>query len=154
MNGSLTISFACRNSRLESRKTVQKQAVEEKIEQTEKLLIKYTSEIQKLNNMRMGRYEAYKDGKLTRDEFIRVKTEAENQMEKLSSEIESKQQALYALRCISECVPDSASMLKQFNPFDTLTREMVEAFIKQIYICQDGTLRIEWKFDDFFRLLK
>ena len=127
---------------------------QEKIEQTEKLLIKYASEIQKLNSMRIGQYEAYKDGKLTKDEFVRVKIQVEDQVEKLASVIESKQQELYALRCTSERAPDSVSMLKQFTSFDTLTREMVEAFIRQIYICQDGTLRIEWKFDDFFRLLK
>lgn len=126
----------------------------EKIEQVEKFLIKYASEMQKLNCLRMVQYESYKDGKLTKDEFIKEKSQIEGQVEKLLNECELKQQELYVLRCTSESEPDSASMLKQFSPFETLTREMMESFVQQIYICQDGTLRIEWKFDDFFQLLK
>lgn len=126
----------------------------EKIEQTEKLLIKYALEIQKQSSMRMAQYESYKNGKLTKDEFLRVKTQIEDKIEKLSSESELKQRQLYTLRCAGEGVPDLESLLNQFSPFETLTRKMVETFIRQIYICQDGMIRIEWKFDDFFQLLK
>lgn len=134
-------------------KTAQ-QTQSHKIEQKKKLLIKYNSEIQKLNSIRIQKYEAYKDGIITRTEFIEIKSHLDKQIEQLALESKLKHQELYVLQCSTSDVPDSFAMLKKFSPFEVLTREITETFISQIYICQDGTLSIKWKFDDFFKLLK
>lgn len=126
----------------------------DRLEEVEKLLIKNAAEIRRLNGVRMEKYEAYKNGSLTRAEFIAMKEKLDFQTEQLSAEQERQQKELYALRCTSSEQPDSTALLKQFAPFETLTREIVTTFIHQIYICQDGSLRIEWKFDDFFQLLQ
>lgn len=130
------------------------QSQKEKIQQTEKLLIKNASELQKINGMRLGKYEAYKNGLVTKAEFIKTKKQLDHQVEKLETDSEQKRQKLYTLKCAGPDKPDSVSMLKRFDSFEVLTREMVDAFVHQIFVCKDGTIKIEWKFNDFFQLLR
>lgn len=43
-------------------------------------------------------------------------------------------------------------MIQRFLPFESLTREMVEMFVHTVVILRDGSVRIEWNFEDFCRL--
>lgn len=116
---------------------------------TEKILIKCETEVDRLASQKLERYEAYKDGLVSREAFIREKVALEERKDILLAEIEKYRKKLYDDECADAGEPDTASQLGQFAPFETLTREMVEAFVEQVYICQDGSLRIQWKFKDF-----
>ena len=100
----------------------------------EKLLIKYETEIKQLTNHRLERYKAYKDGLLLREDFVKEKCKQE----------------LWKIKCADTKETDAILQLEKFAPFHILTREIVEIFVKQIYICQDGSLQIEWKFEDIY----
>ena len=77
--------------------------------------------------------------------YIRLKTELDRWIEKCRKK-------LYDDKCTDTGEPDIALQLGQFAPFEFLTREMVETFVEQVYICQDGSLRIQWKFKDFSKI--
>lgn len=119
---------------------------------TEKLLIKYEAEVSWLTSQRLEKYEAYKDDLLSREDFIGEKMALEGQINTLLSEIEKCRQELYDIKCTGAGEADAVLQLGQFAPFESLTREMVETFVDQVYICQDGSLRIRWKFKNFLAL--
>lgn len=123
-----------------------------KTAETEKLLIKYETELKRLTGQRRKRYEAYKDGRLSRKDFTEEKTALEGQIRMLVSDIEKYRQKLHDIKYTDAGKPDAALQLGEFVFSDLLNRNMVETFVRQIYICQDGSLRIEWKFKDFLSL--
>lgn len=131
---------------------VSKQSSASKTEETEKLLIRCETEVDRLASQKLERYEAYKDGLVSREAFIREKAALEERKGILLEEIEKYRKKLYDDKCVEAGEPDTASQLGQFAPFETLTREMVETFVEQVYICQDGSLRIQWKFKDFSKI--
>lgn len=128
---------------------VPKQSSASKTEETEKLLIKYETEVDRLASQKLERYGVYKDGLVSREAFIREKAALEERKGILLAEIEKYRKKLYDDKCADAGEPDTAWQLRQFAPFEALTREMVETFVEQVYICQDGSLRIQWKFKDF-----
>jgi DNA invertase Pin-like site-specific DNA recombinase len=116
----------------------------------EKLLIKYETEIKQLTNHRLERYKAYKDGLLLREDFVKEKIALEKRIDMLLLDIEKCKQELWKIKCADTKETDAILQLEKFAPFHILTREIVEIFVKQIYICQDGSLQIEWKFEDIY----
>lgn len=120
-----------------------------KTEETEKLLIEYETEVNRLTSQRLEKYGAYKDGLLTREAFIREKTALEEQRNILKAEIEKCRKKQYDDKYADTRKPDAVWQLEQSALFEKLTREMVETFVEQVYICQDGSLGVQWKFEDF-----
>ena len=102
--------------------------------------------------MKLERYEVYKNGLLSREAFAGEKAALEEKRNILLAEIEKCREKLYDDKCTDTGQPDIALQLGQFTPFEFLTREMVETFVEQVYICQDGSLRIQWKFKDFSKI--
>lgn len=129
-----------------------KQSSASKTEETEKLLIKYETEVNRLASQKLERYEVYKNGLLSREAFAGEKAALEEKRNILLAEIEKCRKKLYDDKCTDTGEPDIALQLGQFAPFEFLTREMVETFVEQVYICQDGSLRIQWKFKDFSKI--
>ncbi|MDE7320555.1 MAG: recombinase family protein [Lachnospiraceae bacterium] len=118
---------------------------------TEKLLIRYETEVNRLTGQKREKYEAYKDGRLSRNDFIREKTVLEEQIHTRLSDVEKCRRELHEITCAKEGKPDG--ILGQPAAFETLTREMAETFVGQVYICRDGSLRVEWKFRDILDCL-
>lgn len=121
-----------------------------KAAEAEKLLIRYEREADQLSCRRLTRYEAYKEGQISREEFLMEKAASAGKLERLMSGMEKQRKNLRELRNQDTREMGSAAVFRKFTSFDTLTREMVDIFVKQICVCQDGSLRIEWKFRDFF----
>lgn len=124
----------------------------QRAEESERLIAVCTSEINRLTRERMEKYEAYKDGLLTREEFTKEKTLLDGQMNELTDSMEKARRVLTEVSCDDTGEPNVFSLLEHFAPFETLTREMVDTFVRQVFICQDGSLRIEWKFKDFLKI--
>ena len=81
---------------------------------------------------------------------MREKSVTEGRLQVLLGEIETCRQALQAKASGAAPAPDTALPAGPFVPFASLTREMVETFVSQIFICQDGSLRIVWRYKCFF----
>jgi len=120
-----------------------------KIEQVEKSLIKYDMEISNLTRLRLSKYEAYKNGEISREMFLQIKRKFDLELEKLAGEKERGQKVLWECKCERGQEPASVTLRKKFAPFEVLTRKIALVFVKQVLICQDGSLRIEWNFRDF-----
>lgn len=130
---------------------VTRESLASKEKALEKLLIKYETKIKRLTSQRLEKYEAYKDGLLSRKDFIEEKIALERRLAIFLLDVEKCKQELCEIKCADSKERDVILQLEKFAPFNILTREIVETFVNQIYIYQDGSLRIEWKFKDFLK---
>lgn len=128
-------------------------ANQEKIAQTEKLLIQYRNEVSGLRRKRLAKYEAYQRGIISREAFVAAKKEIDRNIEKILSDSEREQTKFCQIKSAGEQTAKARMRIETFAPFDALTRETAVAFVKQIFICEDGSLRIEWQFRDLFLAL-
>ena len=86
---------------------------------------------------------------MTREAFIREKMALEERRNILMAEIEKCREKQYDDKYTDTREPDAVWQLGQSALFEKLTREMMETFVEQVYICQDGSLGVQWKFKDF-----
>ena len=129
-----------------------KRSLARKTEETEKLLIKYETEVNRLTGQKLIKYQAYKDGLLSREAFIEENAALEGQRNLLLAEMEQCRKKRYDGRCADTGEEEIASQPELSAPFEVLTREMAETFVEQVFICRDGSLRIHWKFKDFTKI--
>ncbi len=65
------------------------------------------------------------------------------------AERERIERKLSEVRMKEEKREAGSRMIQRFLPFESLTREM---FVHKVVILRNGSVRIEWNFEDFCRL--
>ena len=100
---------------------------------------------------RIRQYEAYADGVISRETYLAKK-------EELTEKIDSLQTALDRLRSLIEednTMTDKFAKIneqaEQSMMFDTLTKEMSDAFIETVYVYDEKKIEVEFKFDDLLQ---
>jgi DNA invertase Pin-like site-specific DNA recombinase len=111
------------------------------------------SEIEILKAERIRQYEAYADGVIGRDEYLTKKSE-------LTEKIETLQDSLDRLRLLLEQGSEIADGISNINEksaaymgYDTLTKEMVDAFIGMVYVYDEHKIEVEFLFDDLLKTM-
>ncbi len=123
----------------------------EKIWQAEQELSRCETEIMRIKGMRHGKYKEYKNGGISREQFIEAKKGLDGKEERLAAEKERLEKELWEVKIEEEGQEAGGRMIQKLLPFGSLTREMVETFIRRVVILGDGCVRIEWNFEDFCR---
>lgn len=101
--------------------------------------------IQKYKEEKMERYEQYRLGKISRDEFLSGKMETDVLIEELERKLEKIE--------VGEAgndmwkVREKESMLRVIG-MEKLNQEMAEAFIGKIILHEETCVEIKWKFSD------
>ncbi len=124
----------------------------EKIRQAEQELSRCETEIMRVKGMRHGKYKEYKNGGISREQFIEAKKGLDGKEERLAADRESLEKELWEARMEEEGQEKGGRMIQRLLPFESLTREMVETFVRRVVVLGDGSVRIEWNFEDFYRL--
>lgn len=107
---------------------------------------KAEAEIQKLKDVLIDRYEAFADGKITKEDFIRFRDENKVQTAKLEQELSLlKGKEEYLVRRKEALVP-----LAQIAGESEMTREMLLKVVDVVY-WQDGEVKLKLKADEFLR---
>ncbi len=115
-----------------------------KIAEAEGLVVKYKKEIGRLGKLKRIKYELYKDKLILQEEFIKEKIMLDKRIEKIQLDIKGQEHILDKLKEVN---------ILKLGLDKSLTREIAEVFIGRIFICRDGSLRIQWKFKNFLALL-
>jgi len=121
------------------------------IQRIEQELSQCETEIMRLKGMRHGKYEEYKNGRISRERFIEEKRKIDKKEEGLAAERERMEKELCEAKAEGDGDTDEGRMIRKFAPFKYLTREMVETFVRRVVILEDGSVRLEWNFEDFCR---
>lgn len=97
---------------------------------------------------RIRQYEAYAEGVISREQYMAKR-------EELSAKVNTLQTALDRIRTLveedtvmSEEVARLNGKAEESMVHDTLTKEMADAFIETVYVYDDKTIEVEFKFDD------
>lgn len=108
----------------------------------------YQSACGKFKEQKAELYDCKADGKITLEQYLskcndlsKQQSDMEHQMKKLTADIE-------ILERKASIIKPREHELKQCLEIDTLTREMVLAFVDCIYVYSDKSIRIKWLFDE------
>ena len=105
-------------------------------------------ELDKLKAERIRQYEFYADGVITREQYIRKKSELNNFMEKLESDSQFRKGEFDYQRGLWESAKNMKAIVGRFAGEKKLSRAIVEAFIENIYIYEPGRIEIVFQHED------
>ena len=118
-----------------------------KVDQLEK-------ELAQLQTGKMQRYEAYRSGKISREDFIREKecvTQQSDILKQKKQQLETKYQSfLNASQTSAQLQQDCKQAEKIVADYDAGLRSHLYEAIKRVIVTNNTEIQIEWKFADLF----
>ncbi len=102
----------------------------------------YEKQIEKYNLDKVFGYEKYLEGQISREDYLIIKQTLENNINSCLNEIKNIKEKIVE---INQTNKEKDIFKKYFNS-EELTKEMVDNFIKCIYIYDDNNIKIEWCF--------
>lgn len=109
------------------------------------------SQIDAIQTSKMQQYESYVNGKITKDDFVKLKKEISVQEEDLKIKLNVAERKL---KEHSEKITNSTSEMEasekiiEYQKITELTSHLMKELIKRIIIYPNGSIRIEWNFCD------
>lgn len=124
-------------------------------ERLELALQKHMQEREKLIGISDSMYTDFKSGVISKEEYLRIKNDYANKLQKLQStieKIESERQLM------SQGITSENSYFKDFQKhrnIESLTREMLVGLVDIISVHKDGSVEIQFNFQDqYMRVLE
>ena len=111
-------------------------------------------ELAQLQNKKLERYEAYRSGEISRDDFIKAKDQITMQADELTAkkeQLERDYQALLqAKQHEAETQAEVSNAEKVLTDFDAGLREHLYDAIEQVIVTANDQIEIKWVFADIF----
>ena len=111
-------------------------------------------ELAQLRNRKLERYEAYRSGEISREDFIKVKDQITSQADELTArkeQLEKDYQALlHAKEHEAETKAEVSQAEKVLADFDAGLREHLYEAIEQVIVTSNEQIEIKWVFADVF----
>jgi chromosome segregation ATPase len=98
-------------------------------------------------------YEKYREGDLTKDEYLAQKTDAATEIEALQDKIQAIEAKRTTQRSRSERLDLLSDLIHQYNGAEALTKELERIFVDQVSVYDAEHIQIRWKFEDVFAKL-
>lgn len=105
-------------------------------------------EVEKLKAEKIRQYEFYAEGVISKDQYIRKKTELSNLMSKLETDRKVQVEEFDNQSELWENASNLNSMAKSFSGELKLTKQMVMAFIENVYIYDSNRIEIIFQHED------
>lgn len=106
--------------------------------------------LKRLSRQKLQAYEDYKDGKLEKEQYIKVKKDYDYAYEITSLEIEKENKVLNRLQTEQLTLFSQREQIKKYIPFTELSREIVEDFIDKVVVKPSGAIQVVWLSKDIF----
>ena len=91
-------------------------------------------------------YEEYALGELMGDEYQKKADELTEQMSLLSVKVDDNASKLAVLESEYQKAEEDMKQIIRYSHIETLTQDVVDAFIKKVYVYKDKRVEIEWNF--------
>ena len=99
-------------------------------------------------------YESYISGGYSKERYLKKKTEIDQMIQALNAQAKAQENALTTLESEAHAPEDALNRLSnQYMDAPALTKEMVQAFIQEIFVYPNSQIEIVWKFKDCFAAL-
>lgn len=112
------------------------------------------AELEKINAEKIQQYEMYADGVITKELYIRRKQELTKVYVDLKNRSKESSEQYDYQNDLWDSAKKLESLSKQFSGEEKLTRKMVLAFIKCVYIYDPNRIEIVYEFEDEIFKLK
>ena len=111
-------------------------------------------ELAQLQNKKLERYEAYRSGEISRDDFIKAKDQITTQADELTAKKEQLERdykaLLQAKQHEAETQAEFSQAEKVLANFDAGLREHLYEAIEQVIVTTNEQIEIKWVFADIF----
>lgn len=108
-------------------------------------------ELSKISNFKRTLYEDWKNGDITRDEYLEYKQKYENDIERLNQNMESLETENQKYKTQNTTNNEWIEKFKEKKNITELTRDIMMELIDCIYVQENGNITIRFKFDDEFK---
>ena len=126
---------------------VEQQKHEEKAKKAEKHLREMMATKEKLLNDTREAYESYKMGMTDKETYLVQKSSYDSMLKKLSDSISKQEQAVDVFRSEqAEYEKKGIQIGEDGVKFEKLTKEMVDAFVKEVRVYAKDQIEIVWSF--------
>ena len=137
----------------QTRQTSKKEKVSPSVE-CYRAITQVDKELAQLQNKKLERYEAYRSGEISRDDFIKAKDQITTQADELTvkkEQLERDYQALLqAKQHEAETKAEFSQAEKVLADFDAGLREHLYEAIEQVIVTTNEQIEIKWVFADIF----
>ena len=137
----------------QTRQTAKKEKVSPSVE-CYRAITQIDKELAQLQNKKLERYEAYRSGEISRDDFIKAKDQITTQADELTvkkEQLERDYQALLqAKQHEAETKAEFSQAEKVLADFDAGLREHLYEAIEQVIVTTNEQIEIKWVFADIF----
>lgn len=105
--------------------------------------------LKKLEKEKYANVDAFMAEEITKDEFYARRDKVDVDISKLSEEIKKLSEDLDHMNAANDDeVKSFVDRVDIYSSYDTLTNDMVRAFIKNVYVYDAEHIEIEWNFND------
>jgi len=137
----------------QTRQTAKKEKVSPSVE-CYRAITQVDKELAQLQNKKLERYEAYRSGEISRDDFIKAKDQITTQMDELTAKKEQLERDYQALLQAKQHEAESKAEFSQAEKvladFDAGLREHLYEAIEQVIVTNNEQIEIKWVFADIF----
>ena len=137
----------------QTRQTAKKEKVSPSVD-CYRAITQVDKELAQLQNKKLERYEAYRSGEISREDFIKAKDQITTQADELTAkkeQLERDYQAmLQAKQHEAETKAEFSQAKKVLADFDAGLREHLYEAIEQVIVTNNEQIEIKWVFADIF----
>lgn len=120
-------------------------------ENIENIIIAKQNEISKISNFKMRLYEDWKNEDITRDEYLQYKQKYESDFERLKQNIERLENEKQKYETQNQSHNKWIEKFKEQKGITKLSRDIMMELIDCIYVHENGSITIKFKFEDEFK---
>ena len=117
-----------------------------RITELEKKLKKLNLEKRQAENARDALYEKYALGKMDQKEYRKAADVKDGETVSISEQIKTCREEISRLREEQEKLQADMKQVIRYSHMEELTQELVDTFIRKIYVYKDKRVEIEWDF--------
>ena len=113
----------------------------------------YERSIATLEKKKTRLYEKYREGDLTRDEYMAQRSEINAEVESLQQKVQTIEAKRTMQKNGNARVDLLSELVHQYKDAKSLTKELERVFVEQVLVYDAEHIKIKWRFDDVFAAL-
>ena len=95
-------------------------------------------------------YEKYRDGRLSREEYISERNRVNFQLEEVQKQLKQIRMEREARENGETKLSEFSRLVQKYRYAETLTKELEQTFVEKVLVFDAEHIRITWKFEDVF----
>lgn len=143
-----------RDSTLQALGTAAEAETRQQFEVAEDIQKKLHHELELLKEQKVRQYEAYADGRTTKEAYLRKKEAVCRRIDEVEKTVKSHEAVLSEQKDLLESVSEVTMLTQQHLDDDKISFDAVDDFIEAVYVYGPEKVEIVFRFEDQLQILK